>query len=213
MPGIIRLNDKLCDVAKLEEYVKNPDLYIQGHIAIELDQTDYILPVINNNSGPSDIGIEVGNTISRVRLPVTDEDKEEYNKGRLVDFNKATSMTELINMQETVIDMEKDILTNPDNISVYQISEKDTPAMRLLKEAVNAKHINLDSYDYRFGSNYNNDKRIFNKNNVSLAMMERMANALDMKLTLTLQDVSDDVANPIGKPMSIDVTGGNYECE
>lgn len=213
MPGIVKLKDKLCDVAKLEDYIKNPDVFIQGHVAIELEQSNYILPVINNNSEPTDIGIEVGNTISRVRLPVTEEDKKEYDRSRLVDFNKATNITELINMQETVIDMEKDILTNPDNISNYQITEEDTPAMRLLKEAVNAKHINLDSYDYRFGSNFNNDKRIFNKHNVSLAMMERMANALDMKLTLTLQDVSDDVANPIGKPMSIDVTGGNYECE
>lgn len=213
MPGIVKLKDKLCDVTKLEDYIKNPDVFIQGHVAIELEQSNYILPVINNNSEPTDIGIEVGNTISRVRLPVTEEDKKEYDRSRLVDFNKATNITELINMQETVIDMEKDILTNPDNISNYQITEEDTPAMRLLKEAVNAKHINLDSYDYRFGSNFNNDKRIFNKHNVSLAMMERMANALDMKLTLTLQDVSDDVANPIGKPMSIDVTGGNYECE
>lgn len=214
MPGIIKLNDKLCDVVKLEDYIKNPDIYIQGHVAIELDQTDYVLPVKNpNNSSPDEVGIEVGNTISKVRLPESEDDKKEYNKDRLVDFNKATSISELINMQETVVDMEKEILTNPDNTSIYQVNEKDTPAMKLLKEAVNAKHINLDNYDYRFGSNYNNDKRIFNKNNVSLAMMERMANALDMKLTLTLQDAADDVPNPIGKPMSIDITGGNYECE
>lgn len=214
MPGIIKINDKLCDVAKLDDYVKNPDIYIQGHVAIELEQSDYIFPVINpNNADPNDVGIEIGDTICKVRLPETDTEKEEYSKSKMVDFNKATSMTELINMQDTVIDMEKEILTNPDNTSIYQVSEKDTPAMKLLKEAVNAKHINLDSYDYRFGSNYNNDKRIFNKNNVSLAMMERMANALDMKLTLTLQDASDDVPNPIGKPMSIDITGGNYECE
>ena len=44
-------------------------------------------------------------------------------------------------------------------------------------------------------------------------MMERMADALDMKLTLTLQDSKPDVPNPIGTAMSIDVTGGSYECE
>ena len=211
MPGITELDGKLYDVTKLEDYVKNPDVYISGHIAIEDD--DYMLPILTGNAinNPNKVGIEVGNAISRVYLPSTEEDKKKYSKDKLVDFSKATSMSELINMQEAVVDMEKDVLTNPDNTSTYQISEKDSPAMKLLKEAVNSKHINLDNYEHRFGSNYNNDKRIFNKNTVSLAMMERMADALDMKLTLTLQDAKPDVPNPMGTSMSIDITGGDYE--
>ena len=213
MSGVAELNGKFYDVTSLESYAKNPDVYISGHIAIE--DEDYVLPVLPSSASnsPNRVGIEVGPTISRIYLPTSEADKENYSKDKLVDFSKATNYSELINMQQTVIDMEKDVLTNPDNTSTYPIDEKDTPAMKLLKEAVNKKHINLDNYEHRFGSNYNNDKRIFNKNSVSLTMMERMADALDMKLTLTLQDTSPDVPNPMGTAMSIDITGGNYECE
>lgn len=208
--GKTKIDGKLYDVTKLDNYVQNPDVYIQGHVAIEDEQ--YVLPVLPSNSPSDKVGIEVGPVVSRVHLPNPNDD-DQYKKSNMVDFNEATSMQELINMQDTVIDMEKDVLTNPDNTSVYPIVEKDSPAMKLLKEAVNSKHINLDNYEHRFGSNYNNDKRIFNKNTVSLTMMERMASALDMKLTLTLQDAKEDVPNPIGRSISIDITGGNYECE
>ncbi len=213
MAGVAELNKKFYDVVSLETYTKNPDIYVSGHVAIE--DEDYVLPILSGSASNNvnKIGIEVGPTISRVYLPTSAEDKKAYSKDKLVDFSKATSYDELANLQQTVINMEKDVLTNPDNTSVYPIDEKDSPAMKLLKEAVNKKHINLDNYEHRFGSNYNNDKRIFNKNTVSLTMMERMADALDMKLTLTLQDSKPDVPNPIGTAMSIDITGGSYECE
>lgn len=207
VPGKVTIKNKLYDVTTLEEYLKNPDLFINGHVAIK-DESGYVLPVLNTNSPVDAVGINVGPTISKINLP-SEDNKDMYSSDRVVDFNNAKSYKQLVAMQNAVMDMEKEIITNPDNTSHYAIKEEDSPAMRLLKEAVNSKHINLDNYEHRFGSNYNNDKRTFNKPNVSLGMLERMANALDMRLTLTLRDVSDDVPNPIGHPISIDITGGD----
>ena len=90
--------------------------------------------------------------------------------------------------------------------------------MKALKEAVTDKHIDLDKYEPRFGSNYNNDKRIFNKPNISLAMLVRMCNALDIKATLTLEDQQmpdgAETPNPIGRTISVELTstdGGDGE--
>lgn len=204
--GEAKLDNKMYEITELDKYINNPDAFLSGHVAIR--DGDYILPVIPQNSPKDMVGIEVGNPISRIHLP-NNERKEEYSTKNMVDFSNVQSMVEWVNAQDAIVDMEKEILTNPTNTSQYNITEEDAPAMRLLKEAVNCKNINLDNYEHRFGSNYNNDKRIFNKHNVSLGMLERMADALDMKLSVTLQDTSEEVPNPIGKVITVDITGGN----
>ena len=80
--------------------------------------------------------------------------------------------------------------------------------MKALKTAVLEKRIDLDKYEPRFGSNYNNDKRLFNKNTISLSMTKRLCEALDIKATLILEDKSPDVPNPIGRTIKVDLTGG-----
>lgn len=205
--GKAKIGNKLYDVTDLETYSRNPDAFLNGFVAIR--DGSYVLPVIPSNSPSGTVGVEVGNTVARVHLPTTDED--QYSVDNMIDFNQISSMSDLVNAQDTITGLEKEILTSPDSASHYAISEKDSPAMRLLKEAVNAKNIDLDKYEHRFGSNYNNDKRIFQKNTVSLGMMERMANALDLQLTITLRDMNSDVPNPMGKEMSIDLIGGDED--
>ena len=53
--------------------------------------------------------------------------------------------------------LEREILTSPDkNLTIPEISELDSPAMKGLKKAITAKSINLDKYADRFGdSSYN----------------------------------------------------------
>ena len=85
--------------------------------------------------------------------------------------------------------------------------------MKALKNAVLDKHIDLDKYEPRFGSNYNNDKRLFNKSTISLIMLKRVCEALDRDATLTLSDKSDDVPNPIGRTIQVKLTGGVSEDE
>ena len=71
--------------------------------------------------------------------------------------------------------------------------------MVALKEAIIAKHIDLDSYDYRFGeSNFPNDKRLLKKESISLKKLIAYCNALDINAILTLTDLSPDIPNPMG---------------
>ena len=101
------------------------------------------------------------------------------------------------------------------------VSSNLTPSatwLASLKKAVTTKHIDLDKYESRFGSNYANDKRLFNKPTISMQMLTRVCNALDIKATLTLEDQAGDIANPMGpeNKMSIELTnagGGIIEDE
>ena len=78
-----------------------------------------------------------------------------------------------------------------------------------LKEAVIAKNIDLDKYEQRFGVNYNNDKRLFNRNTITMSKLKTMFDVLDMKATLIIEDKSEEVPNPMGKKIIVDLTTNN----
>ena len=80
-----------------------------------------------------------------------------------------------------------------------------------LKKAIIQKHIDLDKYEQRFGDNYNNDRRLLEKDNITLTKLKTFAKALDMKLTLTFEDNGKNVPNPIGEPIRVTVIGGEDE--
>lgn len=73
------------------------------------------------------------------------------------------------------------------------------------------KHIDLDSYEHRFGKNYNNDRRLFEKPNISLLKLTSVCTALDIKATLILEDSSPDVPNPMGGVVTVELTSGGGE--
>ena len=202
----ILLNGKLYEVETLANYVKNPDAYLNGYIAIET--VGYVLPVISNSDQGPGIIVRKSSPFSYTSVPVS-ELSDQYKSENIIDYSKATSFKEFIETQNMVRKIEKDILTSPDNIYTPPEDPNDSAAMKALKQAVIDKHIDLDLYEPRFGSNYNNDKRIFTKNNISLPMLVRMCNALDIKATLTLEDQLNDngeVPNPMDNVISVELT-------
>lgn len=205
----MRIFDKIYDVTTIEDYTKHKDAYIAQYTAIHDPETKLVLPVKNRyEAGP---GIVVGNGISYVTEP--DENKEEYNQDKIIDFGNTKSIHDMMEKQRVVRSLERDILTSPDNIFTPKIFDDDSPEMKALKSAVLDKHIDLDKYEPRFGSNYNNDKRLFNKNTISLSMLKRVCDALDIEATLTLTDKNEDVPNPMNKTIEVKLTGGNSEDE
>ena len=203
----IMINGKLYEVTTLDDYTKNPDAYLNGYTAIDINQKK-IYPVVPTTSPNPGIMFRSTSPFCYIREP--DKDDHQYDRENIIDFTNVKSYKEFIEKQNMVRDLEKDILTTPDNVYVPPEDPNDTPAMRALKEAVVEKHIDLDKYEPRFGSNYNNDKRIFNKPNISLQMLVRMCNALDIKAYLTLEDqtTSDgsEIPNPIGKSITVELT-------
>ena len=137
---------------------------------------------------------------------VPEGEEDNYSADKVIDYGKAKNIKEFIETQDMVKELEKNILTSSDNIFIPAEDPNDSPAMKALKEAVTNKKIDLNKYEPRFGANFNNDKRIFSKENISLPMLVRMCNALDIKATLTLEDKNRDVPNPINKSISVEIT-------
>lgn len=201
----MRINDRIYDVTSLEEYTQYKDAYIPQYTAIHDPETNLVLPIKNRyEEGP---GIVIGNGVSYVEEP-EEEELENYLDKAIIDFDNSKTIHDMMEKQRIVRTLERDILTSPDNIFTPKIFDDDSPEMKALKTAVLDKHIDLDKYEPRFGSNYNNDKRLFNKNTISLSMMKRMCEALDIEATLILADKNEDVPNPIGRTIEVKLTGG-----
>lgn len=197
-----KINGKVYDVCTLDNYVQNPSLYKSSITAIEVEGYTYPIRQKYDNSP----GIYVGKDVSLINYP---ENKSEYSVDKLIDFNNLTDIRDAMEKQKMVKDMEKEILSNQDNITHFQPDPDDSPMMAGLKEAINRKHCNLDAYASRIGPNYNNDRRLFTKHKISSQKAESICTSTDIKMTVTFEDMSPDVANPMREPVTIVLNGEN----
>lgn len=213
-----RINGKMYDVCSLEEYVTNSKAYDPYITAIHID--DMVYPIKSRND--SRPGIYIGKNVSIRKNPT--KNIEEYSSSNIVDLNNLTDIRNAMQKQQMIKDMENEGLANPDNITVFSIDEQcDSPAMIGLKTALNQKHFDMDAYAPRFGQNYNNDRRLLlkakpkdednpkakDKHTISLQKIESIAKNTDIKVTMTFEDVSPDVPNPMGTPVTIVLNGGD----
>ena len=196
-----KIDGKIVDIESLEDISKKPTEYPTGYTAIETDK--FILPL----RGKNDIrpGVYIGSAISRVVEPNEDE-ISDYSTNEIIDFSDVDNIQEVIEKQEELRSMERTILVNANNIFTPRIRENDSPEMVALKQAVIKKNIDIDNYEPRFGSNYNNDKRLFDKSSITLVKLRSMLKNLDMKGTLIIEDANPDVPNPIGESIVVDIT-------
>lgn len=196
------------DLVPMEEYDKG--FYDPAFTAIEKDNIAY--PIRSKKDvrpGYYDYGL-----VAFFRPPVEEEDKKDYS---LIDNEKLVDFTNVDNIQEAMAkasvsrNLEREILTTPDNIFIPVISDLDAPEMAALKEAVIAKNIDIDKYEPRFGSNFPNEKRAFKKHDITLLKLKRICNGIDIKMTLTLEDMSPNVPNPIGRVIYVNLNEGTDE--
>lgn len=206
----ILINGRLYEVVDMKDYIGNEDAYLQGYTAVD-DGMGHIYPIVPFTSADAGLRYRKSAPVFFANVPEGTED--EYDANKVIDYSKANTYKQFVETQNMVKELERDILTSPDNIYVPPEDQNDSPAMKALKEAVIDKKIDLDKYEPRFGSNYNNDKRIFNKQNISLPMLVRMCNALDIKATLTLEDQSGEVPNPMNNTISVEITSANSNDE
>ena len=136
-----------------------------------------------------------------------------YTQQNVINFHDATTLREVIQTQQKLMNEERSILTTIDNVVAPDISEGDTPEMKAIKQAIIDKHIDLDKYESRFGPNYNNDKRLLKKNSITFGKLRSICDALDIKASITIEDAAPDVPNPIGRVISADLTGSGTVIE
>lgn len=206
-----KVENRMLAVASYDEYTKHPELYANTSTGVEFehDGKNYVLPHRNSSYTPDRPGVYDCGVINRFVLP-TEENEEDYT-GQVIDLSDVDNIGELTKKMDLLKDMEREILTSPDSIFTPIITDKDSPIMRGLKEAVIAKNIDLDKYADRFGDNFPNDKRQFKRDDMTLFMFNRMCQNLDIKAQLIIEDSECNVPNPIGRKIVIDLVGGGSE--
>ena len=203
-----KIQNRIYDVMSFDDYIKNRDNVDPSFLAVR--DGDYMYPIRPKTSNLPGIYM-MSPDLYRFKDPVTEEDKEEYSIKNIINFEDAKSIKEIIIKQNKLKNAERTILTTPDNIFVPVIGEDDSPEMAGIKEAVIAKKIDIDKYQGRFGSNFSNDKRLFNDKSITLTKLKTMFKALDMKGTLIIEDLNEEVPNPIGRKIVVDLLGGDQD--
>ena len=125
--------------------------------------------------------------------------KEDYNASNIIDFENNTGcLREAIEKHARLASAERNILISKDNIYNVNIKETDTPEMKLFKEALNKKCIDIMSYKPRFSSDFSNDIRVIQGDSITFGKLKKLASILDMNIELTISD-KENAPNPIGE--------------
>ena len=200
------IDGKILDIITEEEYLNKYKLYSENPsfcsmTALEINNGNesYLLPF----RGKSDDrpGIYPNGDIYFIKYPENDEEEKAYNKHNInvIDFSNVNNITDFLEKNNQVRELENLSLSDSDEIFVPPISGTETEAMAAFKQAIIAKHMDIDRYASRFGENYLNDKRILKGNDITMNKLVSICNKFDIEAKLILSDKHPDVANPMGK--------------
>ena len=210
----IVLDRRILEVIDQEEYdrrtILNPDSKnLMAEDTAVLAPNGMIYPV--NRVYTEEIpGVYDAGPLLLYTTPEGMEENPDYQQDKIIDFENVGNLQESIMKQAELEQAERTILISPDNIFTPVPQETDPPEMALLKEAITKKRIDLDNYKQRFGSDYNNDKRLFDQSSITFFKMKRVCDILDIEITLTLKD-KPGAPNPIGETLSSVITRGKEE--
>ena len=207
------------DIISPEEYnakkkIIEDNQTIANSTALEIHKydtnEDYVLPLrgrLDDRPGVYDEG-----AVRFIRFP-SEENKDEYLRDKLdiVDYSNTNDIKEFLKKNNQVRDMETITLTDIDNVFKPPMLTDDTPEMRAFKMAVDAKHCDINKYAPRFGDNFLNDKRILKTSNITMNKLISISKNLDIEVELKLRDARPDVANPMGKEISVILTRGDID--
>lgn len=204
----IVIDGKNMSVVSMDEFnkmYKNKSL--DTDIAVEFNN-DYVLPYSKHiKTTPCAIP---GDLCVRGVLPTTKEDKEKYSVKRVVNFSSASSFKDVLNNVYKIKEEKNAGLTIVNDCLHLDIYDEDTPELRIIKQAINDKHIDPDSYKNKFpsSSDFNNDMRALksaSNHSISFFKAKRILNSFDIDGEFIIRDKKDAV-NPIGREYSIKLT-------
>lgn len=197
----VTIGNCIYDVITFEDACHNPVLLDQctavtindGYVYPYRSKTD-VQPGIYN-AGPYMQFVE----------PKTETERDIYSDSHIIDFSNASDIREIMSKQAELMNQERNILTSIDNKFVADIGQNCTPHTAALKMAINEKGIDLDKYESRFGPNFNNDKRLLKRDDITMNKFMMFLSKLDMAATLTIRDANPNVPNPIGREITIEL--------
>lgn len=193
------INGKIYNVINIEEISPDYITCFPGTLAVHY--LNCILPIYINNNGNTP-GIYFDCLGYNIIMPVTDEDIQTYSDTHLACFGDAESFKDIVQAKEKLYKDEFNHLVSSDDVFIPHMDQsQDTPLMFAVKSAIAAKQCNINNYAERFGSDFNNDKRKFNGNSITAGKAESILSNTDVRVTLVIQDMNPNVANPIGKTL------------
>ena len=202
----IVLDDNVYDVRPFIEIQYNPAM-LDYHTAVTVGN-GFVYPFRNSRSNKP--GFYSVGCMYQFIHPSTPEEYQMYSETNIIDFSSASNFKDLMKMNAHLNEQEKNMLESGENIFYEEITTKHTPHMAALLEAINSKQIDIDKYEGRF-NNFNNDKRLLRKDDITINKLLMFVNNLDMSATLTIRDKSPNVPNPIGKDIVVDLISSDEE--
>ena len=201
----VEIGRKLYSVVTMTEYTDNYDIYNPKSTAVEV--AGRVLPICNPavDTGPG-VYYEPGALVADVVKP-SPELEEHYSAERIIDLTNPKDIGEVMQKNELIRNIQNDLMVSgKENVLYLTISQDDTPEMRALKTAINAKQVNKKAYEDRFDQ-FQNDMRLLKGNSITLAKMIGLCNGFDISCVMTLKD-RDGAVNPMGTEISLDLTEG-----
>lgn len=209
---------KQVNVYNIETAAASQDILVgDEYSAIEINKNGVsaILPIkekVGDDISKPGVYMDDG-PLAYVSFPANEEDQKMYcpTEDKILDMNNISSMQDFVTKKEEYDQTITSLLeTDPEDDSVFKppLLKTDTPEMRALKESIILKGINLDKYASRFGDNYPNDKRKLKDNSITSFMLKRICTNLDMEVDIVFRDAKEDVPNPIGKVVRVNMVPG-----
>ena len=207
-----RIDGKIVDIVEFDDLFTRQDVR-NNYTAVEVPERGIALPVRSKTDNRP--GVYINPVYTRFVYPEDSElSRYKMTNENVIDLNNTKDMSELIKKNNCIKEMEAtNLIASEGKITFIPPNNNDTAEMTILKQAINLKRIDLDKYEDRFNGNYNNDKRLFFKNSISFPKFKSSAEALDMKVTVIIEDKDGDIPNPIGKRLVAEITGGNWDDE
>lgn len=206
------INKQMYDVITPEEYLRkkrvNNEITQSLINETAIIKDDYVYPIlpINKDASQSTVGVSDYELVLKFNKPITEEEKKIYSKDNIIDFDHSDSLKETIQKTAKLDNMEKTILISKDNIYNISINEDDTPEFALLKDAINKKQIDINSYKARFDDSFSNNMRLLStSNSITFGKMKAFANVFDLDMELTIKDKPNCV-NPMGEELHAKIT-------
>ena len=202
------------NVLDYDQFCESKALWDMGSIAVKEQVGDdiYILPYRGeyNEKANNQPGIYSAGPLNFKVFPTKESDEENYKNIPVITISSNDDIESILEKENVLSKLAEPWITSPDNITQIVIKDTNDPAMKLLKTSINAKHCDMDKYQSRFGQNYPNDKRQLNNDTVTLKIINRYCENLDMEAILTIRDKEPGVPNPLKEPISISLSSGEF---
>ena len=205
----ITLNGKMYNLIDKTEYLNNKDYYdTESNVAIE--HCNMALPLTQSQFNNGVYSTE-NRPIIKYNVPL-DKDNYMVTPENTIDFTNLNGIADYYNNYVKYNEAERDIITTVTNQFKPKINEEDSSLLKIVKQTICDKNIDIDKYADRF-TQFNNDKRLLSSSYKDITMKKaiEMLNNLDTDVYVITANKDSDVPNPMPEPLIRKITGNGEE--